>query len=226
MSFDNWGEADDQNLRINLGGFDTDDGAADAFTTSFEESLNAGPTLAVSRFVGSVFAEENLTGAEANEKYNLAGTGIEYKDDERVSDFEARVAADRHYEKMINNATLQNATESGLGTVASFAGSLAGGFVDPVNIAVGVGFASAVKGANAVQSLYKAMNISAKTRPFTESLIRNGLENIASTAAVDLALIPLGETVTREEVSGYQRTMNIVGGALFGTVLGVRLLKY
>lgn len=217
-----WGNGDDLEFQTTMSTFDTEEGAIDAFTASFEESFEAGPTKALYRFVGASLAENNLTGAEANAKYNLADTEIAYKDDEMVSEFSARQAADRHFEKQMNNATISNASSKPMGTVASFAGSLTAGFVDPVNIATGVGVASVVKSAGAVHSLSKAMGNMVKN-PWVESTVRNGLENLVATAAVDLVAVPLGETVTREQVSTSQRIMNVVGGTLFGTTLGVGL---
>ncbi len=224
MSFDAWGEGDDQQFKRNMSGFDTEDGALESFKTSLEESLNAGPTAALYRYGGAMLAQENMTGAEANEMYNLKGSEIAYKDDEMVSDFEARVAADRHFEKMVNNNTLANASEKSFAnSVAGFAGSLAGGFVDPVNIATGAGLAAVMKGATATTSLARAFKITSAKNPMMESVVRNGIENLVASAVVDLVAVPLGESVTRENTSNYQRMMNVIGGTIMGASIGVAL---
>lgn len=215
-----WGSGDDIQMNQTLGTFDTEEGALEAFSASLEEGFEAGPTKAIYRYVGASLAENTMTGAEANEKYGLEGTEVAYSDDDNTSEFAARQAADRYFERKMNEATINNASDKPLGTIASFAGSLTAGFVDPVNIATGVGVASMVKSAGAVQTLGSAMGNMIKN-PWIESSVRNGLENIVATAAVDLVAVPLGETVTREQVSTSQRIMNVVGGTIFGTTLGV-----
>ena len=222
MSFDNWGDGEDQQFNTNMSTFDSTDGVFESFTTSFEESWNVGPTASISRYVGAKFAEKNLTGAQANEKYNLTGTEIAYKDDDSVSDFEAKIAADRHYEKKINQNTLENA-DGFVGSVAGFAGSLAGGIVDPTNLAAGMGIASIVKSTGMAMSVTAAMRTNVLKQPLMESVVRNTIENFVGSAAVDLVAVPLGESVTREKTSGYQRMMNVIGGTIMGTTIGVGL---
>jgi len=215
-----WGAGDDQEFSNTMSTFDSEEGAVDAFTASLEESFESGPMKSLYRFAGAAVSNKNMTGAEANEKYNLADTDIAYDDNAPVSEFEAKIAADRYFQRRINEARIANASEEPMGTIASFAGSLTGGFVDPVNIATGVGIGAAVKSASMVSSLSGAFKNAIKN-PWIESTVRNGIENLAGSLAVDLVAVPLGETVTRENTSNYQRMMNVIGGTVMGTGLGV-----
>jgi len=222
MSFDSWGEADEEQFQANVSGMEDVDGLGEAFKTSVIESLEAGPAAALYRFGRNQFEEKSLTGLEANQKYNLTNTTKAYKPEDKVSDFEARLAADRHYERMLNEQTMANVSEKNpiIGNATMFAGSLAGGFIDPVNIAVGGSTAALAK---SFGHLYipQAMQKMVAANPMAESVVRNFADNLVSSAAVDMIAVPLGETVTREETSTYQRVMNVVGGTLFGTTMGV-----
>ena len=217
-----WGDGERKTLSRNLGVFNTEEGLVDAFTTGLSESMASGPTASIYRFLKDSTQVDNLTGAEANAKYNLVGTPIAYKDDEKVSDYAASAANERFADKMLADATYENIDTFGKG-VANFAGSLAGGFLDPVNVAVGGGTAAMAKSAMGTIGTRLALTRAITNNPWKSSIVQNTVDNLASSVVTDMVAIPLGESVTREKVTHYQRAMNIAGGVMFGTALGTAL---
>jgi hypothetical protein len=233
VSFDSFNGADFALAQKQAAGFEPDLDKLDAAAAGFEESWESGPTKALQRFYYEQTEDKNMTAQEANLKYNLADTPIAYAEGEMTSDVEAEIASERYWTRRSNEdiiATVEE-QEGFAGTAAMWAGSLAAGFADPVNLAIGgavskglqVG-AGALKAGNmlggkALATAELFSEVGASTA-YTSAIGKQLAENLVESVAVDLMIVPLGEEVIREKTSTEQRVLNTIGGAVLGTALG------
>jgi hypothetical protein len=223
--------ADIQNLGSS---FEADLDLGDTFSAGFSEGISAGPTAMLHKALVGAMADPNLTGAEANSKYGLLGTEIEYKGDEMVSDVEADIASTRFFERKNNEAIMANiqSTHGFSSTATAFAGSLAAGFLDPINLATGVGTSLAMRklGTFTAQAVFEqvvagkviATPLQGSTVALSGlSVLRQELAaNFVASSVVDVGATKLGETVTRQKLSSEQLAFNVVASTLLGGAIG------
>jgi len=217
-----WTRADDETFISDAERFQPDIGLLDSMESGFEEGWAAGPTQALANLATAGGGSKTLTAQQANEQFNLVDTTAAFKDnDDLISEHHAK-AVQRRYLQKTSNEIISSAVKEDygmIGSVANFAGNLGAGFVDPVNLAVGMGTAVAVNklglqfGSQALKSI-----ISNKTmgNVFKRQLV----ENFAAVAITDLTVVPLGEDAINEHISTEARIINVLGGTIMGGMLG------
>lgn len=203
----------------------------DTFMAGASEGWDMGPTGSISAWVqsgfGSAFASEEtggMRGADLNDKYGLAGTEVALEDDEIYTENHAKIVLERHLTERQNASIAQQVSEEegALGTITNFAGSLAIGFVDPINIAAGVGTAAATMKFGALSKANMFADV-VQNRGAGNILARNLMENLAVTSAFEFSATELGETAYNKEISAEQKAMTILAGTVLGGVIGTPL---
>jgi hypothetical protein len=245
-----WGHYDDSSIEefsIQAAGLEPQLGLSDTFLAHANEVAAVSPLSGIFNYAATQFADDNITGAEANEKYGITGTPIAFKDDEMTSDVAAKIASDRYHDQVNNQAIMENVKRNygAAASVVGFAGGLVGGMSDPINLATGIGssmlvrslggmaatnlFANvaegslvglASKGLNPTVEFLKRASITADTS-FKSAIALELAENFAASAALDLVATPLADKAYRQETPMEQRVFNMLGSTLLGAGIGV-----
>lgn len=200
--------------------FDAGDKLSDSFSAGFDEGWAASPTASAASYFSRQGGEE-LTGAQANQKYNLVGTPAAFEDEEAVTENHAITAASRFFAQKSNEITAQAVERKygNIGKLTNFAGSMAAGFVDPINLAVGAGASYATFKLGQVvtqQALKSALNPATVGGIFAKNIA----ENFVVTSGLEFGITPIGEESYNVEIPVEQKMMVIAGGTLFGGLIG------
>lgn len=201
----------------------------DVMKAGFQEGWEAGPTKALSRFFTQANSPKDLSGEEANTLYNLEGTEIAYKPEERVSSAVAEIASERYFERRANEALVEQASKESpfLAPTANILGNIGAGAVDPTNLVIGL--ATAGVGSSLTTARMGAITAKEVTKQVAKQLTWGSVfkkqlaENFAASVITDALIVPLGEDVIREKVSTEQRVFNIIGSTLIGGALGTAM---
>jgi len=195
----------------------------DAAVTGFKEGWASSPFMSIVNYAKSTSGRKYMTPMEANKKYNLTNTPYAFKDgDELISDEHAEnVMKDNLYRESYEIAMERVEQDySTIGSVFNFAGNLASGFADPINLAVSFGTGLAMAkgvtkfGTTALKEVIK--NPTTYGDVFARELVLNGIES----TVIDMALTPVGEEAVNREVDLRTRITNVLGGTILGGFIG------
>jgi hypothetical protein len=238
-----WTDRDKQTFTEENSGKGIDPAASvwDSFSSSVQESFQAGPTMSIYNMAQAGAGAKYMTADEANEKYGLAGTQAAFSGEDKISDLHAERVRERHLSRQRNEA-IQQEIENDYGAVGSiwnFAGALTGGMLDPINMAIGVGTgmamsrlgtfsAQAVMSEIASQTAAKAMtkqaaNEALKKIGATNVLGQQLLENFVASAIVDGAIVPESDKVMNQNVGLENRVFQVIGGTIMGGAIGTAI---
>lgn len=194
----------------------------DAVVTGFKQGWASSPFKSVVNYAISTSGKKYMTPLEANEKYNLTNTDYAFKDgDELISDEHAEnVARENLYRRNYEIAMERVEQDYGaIGSVFNFAGNLAAGFADPLNLAVSFGTGLAIaKGVSKFGTT--ALKEVVKGRTFGDVAAREMILNTTESVLIDAALTPAGEAALNREVDLKTRIANVAGSALLGGAIG------
>lgn len=193
----------------------------DGFTSSFEEARQAGPFESVKNLISANSGEKNITGHEANQKYELSGTSAAFPLGDEVSDAHAQRVADRHLTAQSNQLIIDNIEEDhgAIGWVTNAMGGLGGGMADPLALTAGVGGALAFnKLGTMVGSQVLRDVVSQQTLKTTFQ--RQLIENFVIDTALETGLVAASDSVMNVQTSAEHRVYSILGSTLLGGGLG------
>lgn len=215
-----FGEADMEDYANEQAKFRQGVDLLDSFGAGFEEGWYAGPTASILNYAYSQDGEKNLTGAEANEKYRLLEDN-KFDEDQMVSENHARLVAERSIGRQMNELMAQQVKQDygAVGSVMNFAGAMGAGFVDPINLATGVGTAMATAKFGYL-ARGKMFTDVVRNKTIGDVAAKNIAENFAITSLIEYTATPLGEIAFNQEITDEQKLMTIMGGTFFGGALG------
>jgi len=206
---------------------ETDVGLSDLILDPIEEGWKASPTYqAYNYFKSGAMDKGTLSAEEANASFGLEGTPVAFGKGEMVSERHARFVKS-NYEDSQMYALKQQEIENRYGSVtkgiSSFVGNLAGGMLDPINLAMGIGASAAMKklGMYTIESV-SASAVNKITREVARKEITKAvgfaaIENVVVNTATEYSFGKLQEYATNQEVSTKDRIYGIMAGTVLGT---------
>jgi hypothetical protein len=219
-----WNEKDFERYSSEIDEFEPDLDLLDTFASGFVEGWKSGPTASIGHWLQSKQGVKDKLGSDLNKEYGLEGTPAAFAPDEKFSDEHAKMVTERFLNRQSNELIAQQVSENHgfVGDAMNFAGNLTSGFVDPINLAAGVGTSMAVGKLGAISARKVFADVAAKTT-LGDVAVTQLAENLASSLIVDAALVPIGDEALNQNVSVERRLMNVVGATLMGTAIGTPL---
>lgn len=196
-------------------------------TGSIAEGFQASPAYQLYEYAKTKpWEEDTMNASEANKLYGIEGTPVAFKEGEAVNKAHAEHVSNKYLDDQIWEAKKQQVSEdygSITTGVTNFMGNLAGGMLDPINLAMGVGAGAAMRkmGMYTAESIAKDATITITkqmARQHTMQTARMAFaENLVTNTATEYSFGKLAEYANNKEVTTKDRLFGIMAGTVLGT---------